>query len=261
MRRAMERSLYAAYVVVFFLYLLAPLAVVVAFAFNAGRYPAFPFTGFTLRWFGELFRDAHLLDSMGGSLTVAAAVTPASTVIAFLTALALARRDFFGKRAFYLATLTPIVTPGIILGLSLLLLITRLGLRAGLWAVGLGHCAFLSSYLLLIFLARLKKFDLTLEEAAMDLGATRRQALFKVTIPYMRPALLAGAGLAFLVSFNNFNTSLFLVGNDRTLPIHIFSMLRFGLSPKVNAVSVVLIAASVVAILITRQIRQWRIGT
>jgi spermidine/putrescine transport system permease protein len=189
--------------------------------------------------------------------------------IGTVTSFALVRHNFPGKNLFYALALAPIVTPGVILGVSLLIGISNvedfayalkdqgnfLGswmvtiyktrLFPGLGGVVLGQSSFIISFVILTVSARLKKFDIALEEAAMDLGASRIGAVWRITIPFLKPALFASAILAFLLSFDNFNTTIFLVGNDSTLPIHIFSMLRFGITPKINAISVVLILITV----------------
>jgi spermidine/putrescine transport system permease protein len=265
----LQLYIYRLYLVIFFLYLLAPLILVVLLAFNDSSYPSLPWKGFTLKWFQELFVDSRLLFSIWNSLRIAVVVSIVSVFIGTVTSFALVRHNFPGKNLFYALALGPIVTPGVILGVSLLIGISNvedfayalkdqghfLGnwlvtiyktrLFPGLGGVVLGQSSFIISFVILTVSARLKKFDITLEEAAMDLGASRIGAVWRITIPFLRPALLASAILAFLLSFDNFNTTIFLVGNAATLPIHIFSMLRFGITPKINAISVVLIVITV----------------
>jgi spermidine/putrescine transport system permease protein len=265
----LQLYIYRLYLVIFFLYLLAPLILVVLLAFNDSSYPSLPWKGFTLKWFQELFVDSRLLFSIWNSLRIAVVVSIVSVFIGTVTSFALVRHNFPGKNLFYALALGPIVTPGVILGVSLLIGISNvedfayalkdqghfLGnwlvtiyktrLFPGLGGVVLGQSSFIISFVILTVSARLKKFDITLEEAAMDLGASRIGAVWRITIPFLRPALLASAILAFLLSFDNFNTTIFLVGNASTLPIHIFSMLRFGITPKINAISVVLIVITV----------------
>jgi spermidine/putrescine transport system permease protein len=265
----LQLYIYRLYLAIFFLYLLAPLILVVLLAFNDSSYPSLPWKGFTLKWFQELFVDSRLLFSIWNSLRIAVVVSIVSVFIGTVTSFALVRHNFPGKNLFYALALGPIVTPGVILGVSLLIGISNvedfayalkdqghfLGnwlvtiyktrLFPGLGGVVLGQSSFIISFVILTVSARLKKFDITLEEAAMDLGASRIGAVWRITIPFLRPALLASAILAFLLSFDNFNTTIFLVGNAATLPIHIFSMLRFGITPKINAISVVLIVITV----------------
>jgi len=266
----LQLYIYRLYLAIFFLYLLSPLILVVILAFNDSSYPSLPWKGFTLRWFQELFTDSRLLLSIWNSLRVAVVVSIVSVFIGTATSFALVRHNFPGKNLFYALALAPIVTPGVILGVSLLIGISNvedfayalkdqghfLGswmvaiyktkLFPGLGGVVLGQSSFIISFVILTVSARLRKFDLALEEAAMDLGASRLGAVWRITIPFLKPALFASAILAFLLSFDNFNTTIFLVGNTSTLPIHIFSMLRFGITPKINAISVILIAVTVV---------------
>lgn len=266
----LQLSIYRLYLAIFFLYLLAPLILVVILAFNNSSYPSLPWKGFTLQWFQELFTDSRLLLSIWNSLRVAIVVSIVAVFIGTVTSFALVRHNFPGKNLFYALALAPIVTPGVILGVSLLIGISHVedfayslkdqGYLLGSWMVTiyktrlfpglggvvLGQASFIISFVILTVSARLKKFDIALEEAAMDLGASRIGAVWRITIPFLKPALFASAILAFLLSFDNFNTTIFLVGNDSTLPIHIFSMLRFGITPKINAISVVLILITVV---------------
>jgi len=266
----LQLLLYRLYLVIFFVYLLAPLVLVVILAFNDSSYPSLPWKGFTLRWFTELFGDTRLLLSIWNSLRVALVVSVVSVFVGTTVSFALVRHTFPGKNLFYALALGPIVTPGVILGVSLLIGISNvedfayalkeqgnfLGtwliaiyntkLFPGLGAVVLGQASFIISFVMLTVSARLKKFDIALEEAAMDLGASRLEAVWRITIPFLKPALFASSILAFLLSFDNFNTTIFLVGNTSTLPIHIFSMLRFGITPKINAISVVLILVTVI---------------
>lgn len=266
----LQLFIYRLYLGIFFLYLLSPLILVVILAFNDSSYPSLPWRGFTLRWFKELFVDSRLLLSIWNSFRVAVVVSAVSVFTGTITSFALVRHNFPGKNLFYALALAPIVTPGVILGVSLLigisnvedaaytlkdqgnvlgtwlLTIYKTKLFPGLGGVVLGQASFIISFVILTVSARLKKFDLALEEAAMDLGASRIGAVWRITIPFLKPALVASSILAFLLSFDNFNTTIFLVGNDSTLPIHIFSMLRFGITPKINAISVVLILVTVI---------------
>lgn len=266
----LQLFLYRLYLAIFFLYLLSPLILVVILAFNDSSYPSLPWRGFTLRWFRELFTDTRLLISIWNSLRVAVVVSVVSVFVGTVTSFALVRHNFPGKNLFYALALGPIVTPGVILGVSLLIGISNvedfayalqeqgniLGswliaiyktkLFPGLGGVVLGQASFIISFVILTVSARLKKFDIALEEAAMDLGASRFGAVWRITVPFLKPALFASSILAFLLSFDNFNTTIFLVGNESTLPIHIFSMLRFGITPKINAISVILIAVTVI---------------
>jgi spermidine/putrescine transport system permease protein len=255
----------AACVAAFFVFLFVPLVVVAVFAFNNANYPAPPWRGFTLDWFlggganGRvgLLADGPLLRSIATSALVAGWVTLASVLVGTANAFLLERAHFRGKSLLSLLMLAPLVIPGVILGISILAFASRVAqfaddvwgldldfLRPGLPLVVAGQFAYIVSIATLTITARLKRFDITLEEAAYNLGATRAAVLRTVTLPYLRPALLGAAALAFLMSFENFNTTLMLVGSDPPLTIMMYGRMREGASPVLNAVSLLLMVAS-----------------
>ena len=269
-RSAGVRFGFAAYVTLFFIYLAAPLLIVGVFAFNDSRFPALPWNGFTLDWFfaagGErtgVFHDRAILRSIATSGWVAVFVTLTSVSFATLNAFLFERHQFPGKNLLYVCMLLPLVIPGVILGISILVFASGIAnqadewlgleiefLRPGLVLVVIGQFAFLTTIATLIISARLRKFDRALEEAALNLGATPLVAILTVTIPYLRPALIGAALVCFLMSFENFNTTLMLVGSDAPLTITLFSRLREGATPLLNAVSLLLmLASSVLAII------------
>jgi spermidine/putrescine transport system permease protein len=256
----------------FFVFLFMPLAVVAVFAFNDANYPAPPWRGITLDWFvgghGRvgLFADAPLLKSIGISVTVAAWVTVLSVLVGLANAFLLERARFRGKPALSLLMLAPLVIPGVILGISILAFASRLAqfvddswgleldfLRPGLPLVVAGQFSYIVSIATLTIAARLKRFDVTLEDAAFNLGASRRAVLWTITIPYLKPALIGAAAISFLMSFENFNTTLMLVGSDPPLTIMMYGRMREGASPVLNAVSLFLMLASaLIAIVLMR---------
>ena len=258
-------------VAAFFLFLFVPLAVVAVFAFNNANYPAPPWRGFTLDWFigggssGRigLFADGPLLRSIGTSVVVAAWVTFFSVLVGTVNAFLLERVHFRGKSFLSLLMLAPLVIPGVILGISILAFASRLAqfaddvwgldldfLRPGLPLVVAGQFAYIVSIATLTIAARLKRFDTSLEDAAFNLGATRAAVLRTITLPWLRPALLGAAALAFLMSFENFNTTLMLVGSDPPLTIMMYGRMREGASPVLNAVSLLLMVASALLALV-----------
>ena len=248
------------YAVAFFAFLFLPLVVVAVFAFNDAPYPAPPWRGYTARWFfgpQGLFADRPLLASLWTSTVVAAWVTALSVVVGTANAFLLERVRFRGKAALSLLMLAPLVIPGVILGISILAFASRLAqfaddawgwdldvLRPGLPLVVLGQFAYIVSIATLTIGARLKRFDTTLEEAAHNLGATRAAVFATITLPYLRPALIGSAVIAFLMSFENFNTTLMLVGADPPLTVLMYGRMREGASPVLNAVSLFLMLAS-----------------
>lgn len=272
-RSRIERCGVAAYVALFFLFLFVPLAVVAVFAFNDANYPAPPWRGFTLDWFTGapgrvgLFADRALLASIGTSVVVAAWVTLLSVVVGTVNAFLVERATFRGKGALSLAMLTPLVIPGVILGISILAFASRLArfaddyfglelefLRPGLPLVVAGQFSYIVSIATLTIAARLKRFDVSLEEAAFNLGASRAAVLRTITLPYLRPAMIGAAAIAFLMSFENFNTTLMLVGSDPPLTIMMYGRMREGATPALNAVSLFLmIASALLALLLVRR--------
>ena len=265
----------AGYVAAFFAFLFVPLVVVAAFAFNDANYPAPPWRGFTLDWFvgggtngrTGLFADAALLKSVATSVLVAGWVTVLSVAVGTANAFLLERADFRGKSALSLLMLAPLVIPGVILGISILAFASRLAqfaddvwgldldfLRPGLPLVIAGQFSYIVSIATLTIAARLKRFDATLEEAAFNLGASRAAALWTVTLPYLKPALIGAAAISFLMSFENFNTTLMLVGSDPPLTIMMYGRMREGASPVLNAVSLFLmIASAAIAVVLMRR--------
>ncbi|MEH6356716.1 MAG: ABC transporter permease [Marinobacter sp.] len=258
------RVSYLSYVTLFFIFLITPLVVVAAFSFNDGLFPSLPWNGFTWDWYlgtGEprlgLFHDDALLDSIGVSVQVAIVTTMASLALATCNAFLFEREQFPGKNFLYVLMLMPLVIPGVILGVSILVFSSTVAnwfevqfgyeieaLRPGLVLVTLGQFAFLTTIATLVISARLRKFDITQEEAAMNLGASRLTAIATVTLPFLKPALFGAGVVAFLMSFENFNTTLMLVGSDAPLTIAMFDRLREGSTPVLNAVSVLLMVGS-----------------
>jgi spermidine/putrescine transport system permease protein len=272
------RALTWAYAVAFFAFLFLPLAVVAVFAFNDAPYPAPPWRGFTLSWFvggtgnsgglarTGLFGDAALLHSLWTSTVVAAWVTLLAVLVGTTNAFLIERGDFRAKPALSLLMLAPLVIPGVILGISILAFASRIAqfaddwlgwewdfLRPGLPLVVLGQFSYIASISTLTIAARLKRLDRTLEDAAANLGASRAAVLWTITLPGLRPALVGAAVISFLMSFENFNTTLMLVGADSPLTVLMYGRMREGASPVLNAVSLFLmIASAAVAVLVMR---------
>ena len=271
-----------AYALAFFAFLFLPLAIVAVFAFNDAPYPAPPWRGFTLDWFvgsaqaGRvgLFADEALLGSLWTSVVVACWVTLLSVGVGAANAFLIERAQFPGKQALSLLMLAPLVIPGVILGISILAFASRLAqfsedllgvelgfLRPGLPLVVLGQFSFIVSIATLTITARLKRFDRTLEEAAYNLGASRMAVLYTITLPFLAPSLVGSAAIAFLMSFENFNTTLMLVGSDPPLTVMMYGRMREGATPVLNAVSLFLMAASaLIALTLLRRASQASAG-
>lgn len=252
---------YNFFVILYFFILFAPLLVVCLLAFNNSMFPSLPWYGFTLDWFiGEgpdkigIFNDARNMRGIYVSFKVAFWVTLFSTTVGTCAAFLFEHEEFRFKKFFYYIMLAPLVVPGVIIGIALLTFATTMGtfletylgadirvLSPGLFLVVCGQSSFITTFITLVIIARLKKFDRSLEEAAYNLGANRFEVIWFITLPFLRPAIIGGAAVAFLLSFENFNTTLFLVGSNATLPITLFTQIKDGSTPVVNAVSLVLI--------------------
>lgn len=259
------RWTYRGYMLAFFLYLAAPLVAAGMFAFNDSLFPALPWNGFTLDWFfGStepklgMFHDRRLLEGLGNSLVIGLTVSAMSVLAGTCNAFLFERKEFPGKKFLYMLMIVPLVIPGVILGISILVFASMIAngledsfgiewdfLRPGTFLVVLGQFSFMTTITSLVIAARLRKFDIALEEAALNLGASRLRVLATVTLPYLMPALFSAFVVAFLVSFENFNTTLMLVGSDAPLTITMYDrMVKVGSTPVLNAVSFFLMIAS-----------------
>lgn len=258
---------YYGYVVLILLFTAGPLIITFILAFNNNDSASFPWQGFTLDWFHSstpdrvgLFDDPRMMTAVFTSMKVAVAVTIISIILGVNNAFLFVREKFVGREFLYMLMLGPLVVPGVVLGTSILSfthaiansLDSLLGvgagtfLRPGFWLVVLGQVSFVATTTTLIITARLKKFDQSLEEAAMDLGATQAKAIMLITLRFLIPAVIGAAVVAFLFSFENFNTTYFLSGttDSTTVPIILYARLRFGISPEINAVSVLLMVST-----------------
>ncbi|MEO9459821.1 MAG: ABC transporter permease subunit [Lentilitoribacter sp.] len=257
---------YRAYVILFFIYLALPLAVVCVFAFNDSQFPSLPWDGFTLKWFFGtespsigVFNERSIIRSIGTSAFVAFWVAIISVFVGTCNAFLFTRYEFRGKSFLYIVMLLPLIIPGIILGISILVFTSNIAnflenatglwfdnLRPGLILVILGQFSFITTFATLVISARLQKFDLSLEEAALNLGATKLGAIRSITLPFLYPAMIGAGVVAVLMSFENFNTTLMLVGSDAPLTITMFDRLKLGSTPVLNAVSLLLMVASAI---------------
>lgn len=234
------------------LFLYLPLLVLVLMSFNDSRRTT-QWKGFTLDWYAAVFRDPELIAALGNSLMIAALSTIISLLLGTLAALALWRFRFGGRTLVDGAFALPIVVPEICMGVAMLIFFARvMPWPAGMpWPLSLGpiviaHVAFSFPFVAVVVRARLQSFDRSQEEAARDLGASQWQALRDVVIPHIRPALLAGALLAFTLSLDDFVITFFTAGPDTvTFPVKVYSMVRFSVTPKVNAISTMLLLLTI----------------
>jgi spermidine/putrescine transport system permease protein len=239
-----------------YLFLHLPLLVLVVFSFNSSKFSV-DWTGFTLRWYHRLVERPDILRGLKVSLIVGVAATIISALLGTLIALALARHRFRGRRAFEGFIYIPIVTPEIVVGISLLILFALIKFPLGITTITIAHVAFCISFVVVVVLARLEGMDQHLEEAALILGADEITTFWKVTVPQLWPGILAGALLAFTMSFDDFVITSFVSGSgSSTLPIVVYGMVRKNVEPSINAIStIILLVTSILIYLADRLVR------
>jgi len=241
-----------------FAFLYLPIVILVVFSFNESRLVTV-WAGFSTKWYGELFQNQALLDAGWVTLRVAVISASVATVLGTLAALALVRYTrFTGRTLFTGMVYAPLVMPEVITGLSLLLLFVAIGFDRGFWTVTLAHITFSLCFVAVVVQSRLVTFDMSLEEAAQDLGCTPFQAFSKITLPVILPAVVAGWMLAFTLSLDDLVIASFNSGpGATTLPMKIYSQVRLGVTPEINAVCTILIAlvatGVIIASLLTKQ--------
>ncbi|MFX0544310.1 ABC transporter permease [Roseovarius sp. S1116L3] len=233
--------------ILFFVYLYAPLLVVILYSFNANRITSV-WSGFSLKWYGSALNNEALMASVETSLIVAGIATVVATTIALMAALAIIRgRNVRFRRVSETVVNLPLLLPEIVLAVATLILFSLIGLQNGMLKLVIAHSAFCTPFAFLPIRARLQGMSLDLEEAATDLYAPRWTVFRRITLPLIFPGLFSGAMLAFLISMDDFITSNMLSsGGTTTLPVYIFSLIRAGTSPELNAIATMLIAASAV---------------
>ena len=241
-----------------FAFLYVPIALVILYSFNDSKLVTV-WGGFSTRWYAELMQNEQLLDSVWISLRVAFVSAALATILGTSAALALARFGAFrGRLLFSSLIYAPLVMPEVITGLSLLLLFVAIDLPRGFWSITIAHATIGMCFVCVLVHARLMSLDRSLEEAAMDLGATPISALLSVTLPLALPSILAGYALAFTLSLDDFMIASFTSGpGSTTLPMRIYSQMRLGVTPQINAISTLMIGfvaiVLVASLLLTRQ--------
>lgn len=245
------------YMAVFFAYMFLPLGVMVAAGVNDYSPPSITvWRGFTLRWFSEFWADARMWSGLVNSLVIAAAVMALALPMGLAGALLLTQLGRRTAGLVYTVMVSPLLTPGIIIGISTVIFWRNLNVTAGLFTAILAQSAFIASYAMLMFMARLQRQDTTLEEAALDLGATRARAFRRITLPFLKPTIVTAAVIAFLQSFENYNTTIFSIGGNHTLVTEIGARMRFGISPIVNAIGILFIIVTVICAVAWATLRQ-----
>jgi spermidine/putrescine transport system permease protein len=248
--------------VVIFLY--APIAILLVFSFNRSPVPAFPLTGFTLRWYRAFLANGDMRAALETSAIVAALSSVVAVALGIVASVALARRRFRGKGPVTALLLSPLVIPFVVLGISLLLLFHVLGMSLSILTVAIGHVVISLPYTILVLLPRLEQIDASLAEAAYDLGAGRLRTFRSVTFPLILPAVVSAFLIAFTTSFDEYAVASFLAGPRQTFPIFLYSALRFPTQlPQVIAVAVVVLVLTllvVVAAELGRRLAERRLG-
>jgi spermidine/putrescine transport system permease protein len=256
--------LFHIYMGLFLAYLLIPLLVMGGAAFNDSKLPTvWPWKGFTDRWFIDMWNDDRIWIAFRNTILVALAVVAVAVPIGTAGAILINSISGRVRSVLYALMVAPILLPGVVIGISTLLFWSHLSIGSGLHLSVLGQASYIASFVMLLVLARLQSFDLGLEEAALDLGATHAQVMRRILLPHLYPAIGAGAAIAFFQSIENFNITLFTRGNSDTLTYYVFSKVRSGVTPTINALALILITvtlACAVAYEISRRRKERRLA-
>ncbi len=266
--RGIYRAMLGFYLLLFFGYLFGPLLLMGATAFNASNYPQLlPWEGFTWQWFDKLlFNDPRIRESFLNSVIIGFGVVLIATPIGLAGAMIMTQIYHRARALYYLVVVSPLLTPGVIIGISTTLFWREISRSLGLgydsviyngWFLTiLGQSTFISAYCMLIFLSRLQRFDQAQEEAALDLGASNTQFFRQILLPYLRPAIFSAAALAFLSSFENFNTTTFTILSGTTLTMELGSRMRQGTEPSLGALGLLIILVTLVGAVIYEILRR-----
>jgi ABC-type spermidine/putrescine transport system permease subunit II len=246
LRGRFMRSFLHGYGAFIYVFLFAPIVMLVLFSFNANEAGSFPITGWTTSWYSQVFHDFDIQDALRTTLKVGGVVTLVSTVIGTAAAFPLVRSRLPAPAGFRVALTLPIMIPGILIGISLLILFTQvLHVTLSPWTAVIGQSVYTTPFVVLLVAARLQGFDPALERAASDLGANAYHRIRWIVLPLIFPAILAGALFAFTLSFDEFVITYFIIGGYNTLPIYIYTQIKYGITPEVNALASLLLMASI----------------
>ncbi len=242
--------------VLVFAFLYLPIAVLIIYSFNGAGVGGFPPRNLTFDWYRTLFADGAIWESVGNSLLVAAAAVAIALALGIPAALALDRAQFPGKALFRRLVLLPLILPGIITGLSLLMLVNEAKIKLSLLTIVLGHGTALISVATTEVFAGLQKLDRAQEEASLDLGANYWQTFLRITLPNLKLSIIGAGLLIFTLSMDEIAVSFFLIGRDNTLPLEIWGRLRRGITPEINAISTIIFVFSLAAIVLWYRLRR-----
>lgn len=236
------------YALLFFLYIFAPLIIIFIFAWNDSEIYSFPLKGFTWKWFIEFFNDSIARKAILNSILIAAVSATISTLLAALLAIGLLKGSIKNTAIFLTLLLLPVLMPSLTIGIAALVFFRTIGIPLGIPIVIISHVSISMSYAFLIMMGRLESIPVSIQEASVDLGSNWFGSIKDVIIPSLTPAIIAGWLFSFMISWNEFIVTYFLIGNNITLPVYIFSQLRFGISPKVNVISLLITLFTLAAI-------------
>lgn len=239
------------YAVAIFLFLYIPILILIIYSFNSNKVVGV-WEGFSLQWYEVLFSDRAIANALRNSLWVATWSTILSTILGTMAALVLERYRFRGKLTYDAVLYLPIIIPDIVMALSTLLFFVMVGIALSRYTILIAHIAFNISFVAIVVRARLANMDSSLEEAAADLGANEWKTFRRVTLPLLMPAVIAGALLAFTLSLDDFVITFFVSGpGSTTLPVRVYSMIKFGVTPEVNAISTLMLVGSTILVVIS----------
>ena len=242
-----------------FVFMYAPLLVVIVFSLTPTEYGV-SWEGFTLKWYQAVFDNENIRAALKVSLIVAIPTVLISTAIGAITAFTLYRSRFFGRALYQGILYIPLIMPDLVIGISLLLFYTFIKLELGIFSILLAHVSFSIPLTTLVIIARMQRIDRTLEDAAMDLGADEWTTMRKVTLPLLKPGILAAALLTFPWSFNDFVITFFVSGvGSSTLPIRVYSMIRLGVSPVINALGTLIVVIPLILVVIGLLVERRRV--
>jgi spermidine/putrescine transport system permease protein len=262
-----RKAMVGFYVVLFFTYLFGPLLLMGTSAFNSNSFPqVYPWEQFTFHWFDQLAHNSAMIEGVTNSLWIGIGVVCLAVPISLAASIMMTQIYERLRPIYYTIVVSPVLTPGVILGISTLVFWDKLGTLAnaeyesiyynGMFLTIVGQSTFISAYCMLVFLARLQRFDRTLEEAALDLGATHTQVFWKILIPFLKPAIFSAAVLAFLTSFENYNTTVFTIQAQSTLTTVLAGQIRLGSKPDIAALAVIIVAITLVGAIIHEIMRR-----
>jgi spermidine/putrescine transport system permease protein len=258
--RLVMKAMLAFYILIFFAYLFGPLLVMGVTAFNTPNYPqAYPFETFTLDWFVKLYNHRAMMEGLLNSVIIGLGVVVISVPVGLAASIIMNQIYHRARGLFYLVTVSPLLTPGVIIGISTVIfwkdmfgltVVTKAVFYKGIILAILGQSSFVAAYCLLIIMARLSRFDRSQEEAALDLGASYPQVFRHILVPFLKPALISASVIGFLSSFENYNTTTFAILADKTLVTVLAGEVRQGTTPVLSALAVIIIALSLAGAII-----------